>query len=388
MIEPLRGWWYAGRAAVAPVRDALSEALKARLYEDPYQALHIAFPQDISRSREKWQEWVRLRVVVQEPVPSFYAYSQTFHKVGEVRGPFVRVGLIGLLPVEASVCPHEKTLEERESEIVEALRFLRVQATPVHMLAEADWGEVYPILREALVCPRLSVSSWDGVMHRIAPVQHRHTIQRLQQAFQTARFYIADGHHRWRGVRRAGLPYLLVFITDKADPTLSVPSAHRLLWSEGGVLERCEAYFDIQAAGNRVPLWREVVGLRHAVGVAAPNSRSWTLRLRPAYWELLNQKPLISWIHEWILDPLLEQGGKLEFGRDWGDLMRRARTEGAWLFAMSPIEISEVFRAADRQEPLPPKATYFSPKVLSGLIFYEEGLQNEQQNSRGDKSGT
>jgi len=372
MIEPFRGWWYAGRAALAPVRDALSQELRERLYADPNQAIHVAFPRDIYQAREKWQEWVRTRVVVREPVAGFYAYSQTFHRAGQDRGPFTRMGLIGLLPVEVPVQPHEKTLDARESEIVAALRALGVQATPVHILAEADWEAVYPVLREALVCPRLSAPGWDGVMHRLAPVQHRGMTEKLRDCFRDSRFYIADGHHRWRAVHQAGLSHLLVFITDKADPTLWVPSAHRLLWSEEGVLEMCRTYFDIQAAGNRVPLWQEVMGLRHTVGVVALDGRPWTLRLKPVYWEFLERRPLISWLHEWILDPLVMKGGRLEFGRDWGDFMHRARMESAWLFAMPPIGIAEVFRAADRHEPLPPKATYFFPKVLSGLIFYDE----------------
>ena len=51
--------------------------------------------------------------------------------------------------------------------------------------------------------------------------------------------------------------------------------------------------------------------------------------------------------------------------------MQQARSQGAWLFAMPPLRVGEVFRAAERGEPLPPKATYFFPKVLSGLVFYE-----------------
>ncbi len=373
MIEPFRGWWYAGRAAVAPVRDALSEERRALLYEDPRQALHIAYPRDIDEAKQRWQDWVSRRVVVQEPVPAFYAYSQTFHMVGPQRGPFTRTGIIGLLPMEVPVRPHEKTLEERLSQIGVALRFLRVQATPVHLLAEADWAAVYPILREALACSRLSVAGWDGVMHRVAPIQNFHTINTLRQKFYGATLYIADGHHRFEATRQEGWSYLLAFITDKADSTLSVPSAHRLLWTERDVIAQARPYFDIRSAGSRVPLWQEVLGLRHAMGVVDPEKRAWTLRLRPGYWELLARRPLISWFHEWVIDPLVEQGGQVEFSRDWAGLIRRAQAEGAWLLAMPPLDIDEVFRAADRGEPLPPKATYFFPKVLSGLVFYEEG---------------
>jgi len=72
-----------------------------------------------------------------------------------------------------------------------------------------------------------------------------------------------------------------------------------------------------------------------------------------------------------VIDPLVEEGGRLAFGREWGLLMQQARSQGAWLFAMPPLRLGEIFRAAERGEPLPPKATYFFPKVLSGLVFYE-----------------
>jgi len=372
MIEPFWGWWYAGRAIVAPVRDALSPESLSGLYEDPYQAIHIAFPRDLREAQDRWNTWKSQGVVIREPLPALYAYSQTFHVTGQARGPFTRVGIIGRLPVGVSVIPHEKTLPDREAGIVEVLRVLRVQATPVHLLAEAAWESVRAVLQDVLLCPRVSVAGWEGVMHRVAPIQHAGLIARLGEVFAEARFYIADGHHRWRAVQRAGLSHLLVFLTDKADPTLWVPSAHRLLWTEADVLSVCEQYFDVRRAGARVPLWQEVMGLRHAVGLVGPGAEAWTLRLRPSYWGHLEERPLISWLHAWVIDPLVEKGGRLEFGREWGILVQRARSEGAWLFAMPPLGLEEIFRVAERGEPLPPKATYFFPKVLSGLVFYEE----------------
>jgi hypothetical protein len=353
------------------VRDALSpEGLNA-LYEDPHQALHIAFPRDLRDARDRWRTWKSQGIIAPEPLPALYAYSQTFHVAGQERGPFTRVGIIGCLPVELPVIPHEKTLPDREAGIAEALGVLRVQATPVHLLAEAEWEAVREVLQNVLLCPRVSVAGWEGVMHRVVPIQHAGLIGRLREAFAGAKYYIADGHHRWRAVQQAGLSHLLVFVTDKADPTLWVPSAHRLLWSVADVLAVCEQYFDVRRAGARLPLWQEVMGLRHAVGLVGPSGEAWTLRLRPAYWGLLEERPLISWLHGWVIDPLVEEGGRLAFGREWGLLMQQARSQGAWLFAMPPLRLGEIFRAAERGEPLPPKATYFFPKVLSGLVFYE-----------------
>jgi hypothetical protein len=276
------------------------------------------------------------------------------------------------LPLGTTIYPHEKTLSDRQSAILRAFETLPVQATPVHLLAEGNWESMQVIIRSYLLCPRFSVAAQDGVMHRLSPIQHQAHIQALQSGLAEAKYYIADGHHRWKSAQEAGFSYLLVFVTNREDPSLWIPSAYRLLESDAPILAQAERYFELRLSGARVPLWREVGGLRHALGLVDSEGVPWLLRLRPTYWSLLEKASLISYVHDWLIQPALEAGGGIEFSRDWAASLAKVRTQKAWLFVNPPLALSDVLRAAETQTPLPPKATYFFPKVLSGLVFYEE----------------
>lgn len=367
MIYPFQGWTYTRQALVAPVRDALSETKLKRLYEEPYQAIHIALPQDPRELPKRWAKWVAARVIALEPLPAFYAYAQTFHPYGAQGGPYTRLGLLALVSASTSIIkPHERTLSERAAGIIQALRALPVQSTPVHLLAKADWVSLQSLLTSYLTCPRFSIASEEGVMHRLTPIQNREHLELIQAAFLESSYYIADGHHRYEAVKAVGLPYLFCFVSDVQDPSLWIPSAHRLVETEEDLLTRLETWFDKHLAASRVPLWQEILGLRHAIGLLSPDGKAWTLRLRPQFWGHLAEAPLITWLHRWLLDPLLERQIPIDFARDLG----RFQGKRGWVFVLPPIALSAILASADQGHPLPPKATYFFPKVLSGLVFY------------------
>ncbi len=367
MIYPLKGWTYTKQALVAPVRDAISDTKLRRLYENPYQAMHIAFPEEPTQLPARWSTWVAERVIELESLPAFYAYAQTFHTYAAQGGPYTRMGLLALVPTRLpTIRPHERTLTERQIGIVQALQALPIQSTPIHLLAKAEWALIQPLLAGYLSCPRFSLASEDGVMHRLAPIQHRGHLDQIQAAFSASTYYIADGHHRYEAAKAVGLPYLLCFISDVHDPSLWIPSAHRLLETQEDVQGLLDTWFDKQPAANRVPLWQEILGLRHAIGLVSPKGKAWTLRLKPEFWVNLAEAPLISWLHRWVLDPLVEQGAHLDFARD----LVRFKGKTGWIFVLPPIALSAILAAADKQQALPPKATYFFPKVLSGLVFY------------------
>lgn len=366
MIVPFEGWVYRELPRVAPVVDALSVEELATLRQDPWQAIHVALPENPNEVSHRWEGWKEAHVVRREPLPTLYAYSQTFYRYGSHQA-FQRVGVVGLLPVEAELLPHEKTLPERVEGIKAILRKVPLQSTPVHVLAEGGWVEVLPLLQMYLRCPLFSVGAKDGVMHRWSPIHHReHQIQ--LQAKLRGRMLIADGHHRWQAVREEGLRFLLVYLTPMRDESLYIVPAHRLLVGDFS-LEEAERYFEVRLSAKRVPLWRELEGLRYGIGLVSPEGRTYTARLRPSLWPLLGERPLIAWLQEWFWG----REAKMEFLREPARLLQLVVEKRGWGFVLPPVRIEEVEKAAVEGKPLPPKATYFFPKVLSGIAFYEEG---------------
>ncbi|MCS7153354.1 MAG: DUF1015 domain-containing protein [Bacteroidia bacterium] len=370
MIEPFEGWVYRGEARVAPVRDALSPSKVEMLRSDPYQALHIAFPQDPTHLPEIWERWIAERVLRREPLPAVYAYSQTFYRYGQKSSSSRRIGVVGLLSASVSLLPHESVLSERLRGIVEALSALSVQATPIHVLAGGEWERIIPLLESYLVCPQFVFGGADGVMHRWTPIHHQGHQRLLREALAQGPFYIADGHHRWKAVQIAGLRYFLVYLTPLRDDTLVIVPTHRLLRSRASLFSILEKYFLLRSSAARIPLWQEIQGLRHAVGIVSPEGQVFVARLRPEYWGALENRPLVALLHEWVLDRV---EGEVLFSREAASLIQAALQGEGWAFILPELSFRYVEKAVQEGFVLPPKATYFFPKVLSGMCYYYEG---------------
>ncbi|GIV23153.1 MAG: DUF1015 domain-containing protein [Bacteroidia bacterium] len=371
MIQPFRAWVYRTQPRVAPVIDALSPTELQALRADPFQAIHIAFPTHPSDLPHLWQKWLQESVLTPEPLPVMYAYSQTFYRYGERAIPHQRIGIIAALPTATTLLPHEAVLPERILGLQTALAALPVQTTPIHVLAAGAWENLRPLLQAYLSCPRFSAASSDGVMHRWSPIHHRGHQEHIAQSLPQGPFFIADGHHRWQAILRQQLPYFLAYITPTDDPSLYIAPTHRFLpHPHIDLAKRMEKHFSLHPTAARVPLWAEVQGLKHAIGIVAPGGKAWTARLRPPYWSYLQERPLVAWVHEWVL-----QGLPVQFSREPAPLVEAAHRGEGWACLLPPLDIAYVWQAAQQGNPLPAKATYFFPKVLSGLCFaYEDSV--------------
>ncbi|MCS7188894.1 MAG: DUF1015 domain-containing protein, partial [Bacteroidia bacterium] len=82
-LKAFYGWVYREEPRVAPVVDAILPSQVEKLRLDPYQAIHLSLPERNECLPQLWEDWIKRRVVVSEPLPTLYAYSQTFYQYGE-----------------------------------------------------------------------------------------------------------------------------------------------------------------------------------------------------------------------------------------------------------------------------------------------------------------
>jgi uncharacterized protein (DUF1015 family) len=325
-----------------------------------------------------------------DPEESFYVYRLE-------AAPFQQIGLVFSASMEAyqsgRIKRHEHTRPDKELDRTRHIEALGAQTGPA-MLAYPHAPEVDHILAEATLSePDTIATADDGVRHTIWTLSQRHLIDQLTKAFEALpALYIADGHHRIAAAER-------VVMNRRASPTskdaaaagdgfLAVAFAHhsmRILdynrvvtdlgnLSEREFLDSVRRSFDVSEARGPVrPQARGEFGL-HLPG------RWFQLRVHQA--SLPANDPAarldVRVLSDRLLGPILsitdiQRDPRIEFvggARGLHELERRVATGMAAAFALYPTEMADLMAVADGGSIMPPKSTWFEPKLADGLVSY------------------
>lgn len=328
-------------------------------------------------------------VLVRDATPCYYAYRMT-------QGAHSRTGLVGVgsLAHYATnrIRRHELTTPEKEDDRVRQIDSLNAQTGPV-MSAYPEAPEVDPIL-DAVACnrPDADATDADDVRHSLWVIRDPATVAHLSRAFNAMRcLYIADGHHRSAAAARVALArrkqwsgangshdYFLNVIFPVRE--MRILGYNRLLADLGGLtpesfIERVRERFTVETT-------------RVLTEPSAPREFSlytggaaYRLRLRdelnPADDALSRLDVRI--LSDFLLEPVL---GIKDNGRDHrivyvggsrgtDELVHRVRGgEMAAAVALYPTQMSDVMAVADAGGIMPPKSTWFAPKLVDGLISH------------------
>ena len=406
---------------VCPPYDVLSPD-EAREYAaaSPYNAIHVHMPGQAqaqagaaddryARAAETFARWQREGALVREQQPSLYTLEQRF------RGPDgverTRRGFIARLRLEdlagGVVLPHERTNSGPKHDRMALLRSTRANMSQIFLLYPDEQNAVWRALGEAeRPLPPVTVRDHDGVVHTLQPAAGPRAAEAA--ALLAGRpVTIADGHHRYETAlayrdeqRAAGshaADWAMAYFCGMDDPGLAIFPAHRLLRGIdvpplGEVRARLAERFDVVAElsggfsdpaplldllGAQAPaavfglaLPRDGVVLVVRVRDAEAGGRLAARGLAPAVAAL----PVTILHHLLLPDVFGVQPGASEGLIDYfhrpaeafASLRAGAHVLGAFLNAPS---IADVRRVTDAGEVMPQKATYFFPKLLTGLVF-------------------
>jgi uncharacterized protein (DUF1015 family) len=250
----------------------------------------------------------------------------------------------------------------------------------------------------------------DGVAYRLWPIIDEERIQRIADLLRHEVMFIADGHHRYETALRyrdlhrpKGLPhgsapedFLLVFCLSVRNPGLKILPTHRLVKAEGvldpaALRTSLAQRFNVQQRAVRGPeglseALRSIAGESDWIGcytqpeqllILSPKSADALDDLLPARSPDWRRLP-VAQLHYGVLQPLLgiaaEGGGpqpRLAFSQDieamYWHVAGRRFDAAFFLPSVQPTTIERIARAGER---MPPKSTFFYPKLLSGLAFY------------------
>jgi uncharacterized protein (DUF1015 family) len=417
--------------------DKISPALQEKYYAaDPHNLITVekgrTFSDDTpqsnvyTRAAAALEDWIRNHVVVQDPDPAFYAYTQEYSVPGR-NEQRTRRGFIGAGKLEeysaGVVFRHEQTLSGPKADRLELLRQTRTHTGQLFMLYSDEQRRVDTILAEAesLAPPATEMRDEYGVVHRLWVIAEPERVAAIEKAMAAQKLVIADGHHRYetalnyRNERRAHTPdtspnasyerAMMTFVNTHSEGLTILPThrvaAHLDDFSWTSVRRYLEPWFAAEAfpfandaaqPEARAKFLARLVEARksRAIGVypsADPQKRAFyvlTLRSGADLGLLLPSTPPLQreldvvLLHEGILEPALgitpqavTSEKNLSYEREATaalDAVDRGAAQIAFL--LNACDVQQVMHIATSGEVLPQKSTDFYPKLLSGITLY------------------
>jgi uncharacterized protein (DUF1015 family) len=410
-VEPLRALHYdlakvgSLAAVTAPPYDVIDEEQRTELARrSPHNVVELDLPRNHSggdpyeRAARLLDDWTLEGVLTRDAKPAIWALEQDYQAPDGRR--LTRRGFLArvrLAPYGEGVRPHERTQPGPKEDRLRLTRATRHNLSPVFSLHSGDaWRHIGPALED----PWDEVIDADGTTHRVWRVGDPDVHRALSEELAGVELLIADGHHRYetslayqREVGGGGdADYVLMALVSLKDPGLTVFATHRLLKRLGpeqqeGIREAARAGFELEEVGEE----RLVPGPDDppvSFGyMDADHLKPWRLRLNSAgaaaLDEVLSERSdAYRRLDAAVLEELLlkralglspeEIAAKNGLGytpsaeQAVGEL-RAGRYDAAFFLRPTPVEHVRAVAAAG--ETMPPKSTYFFPKLLTGIVF-------------------
>jgi uncharacterized protein (DUF1015 family) len=391
---------------IAPPYDVIDPEQRRRLVaRSPFNVVEIDLPEGpggadpYEHAAETLEEWTLESILGADRESALWALEQEYTGPdGERRR---RRGILCRVRVTeygaGQIRPHERTHPGPTEDRLRLTRATRHNLSPIFSLYEgAAWRDLEPAT--AAQEPWAVAEDEDGTVNRVWRVADPSVADRVAGELADAELLIADGHHRYETARSYAEEvggegphrYTLMSLTSLADPGLTVFGYHRILidLADPGRQDRLVAaaheHFDVE----EVPLERLDPAGEEGIGVFgfadAGLERGWRLRLRDeaaVAAALPDRSVAYRELDAAILEALLLRGalgmtdddieGKrgIAYTASAAGAIEALRSGAHAAFLMRPTPVEQVRAVAAAGETMPPKSTYFFPKLPTGIVF-------------------
>jgi uncharacterized protein (DUF1015 family) len=391
---------------VAPPYDVIDARERAALARrSPYNVVHIDLPEGngdpYAHAAELLQTWIREGAVVRDGEASLWPLEQDY--TGPDGRARTRRGFLARVRIEdygpGRIRPHERTHPGPKEDRLRLTRATKANLSPIFSLFSDLSGAAWDALAPGTVEPPWGENiDDDGTVNRLWRVTDPASIEAVRRATADAELLIADGHHRYETARvyadeigdEGPHRYVLMCLVALEDPGLTVFPTHRLV--RGLTPDQHETLatairrdFEIEELADSADLTPQP-GDRVRIGyIDAHLRRPFVLTLKDAAIAeaaLPHYAPPYRLLDTAVLEALILTGALgmtdesidhlegLGYARDHDQALELVET-GAYdaAFFMAPTPIERVREVASAGESMPPKSTYFYPKVPTGLLF-------------------
>ena len=392
------------RIAALPYDVYNRKEAKEAAAKEPLSFLNIdraetQFPDDVDtyadcvyeKAHDMLREEITQGYYMQDDTNSYYVYQLVMNGRGQT-------GIVACASIDdyenQIIKKHENTRADKEADRIRHVDTVNAQTGPIFLAYRAQ-ENINRIVADAVKQePEFDFVSEDGIGHKGWRISDKDEVDKLEQAFkEVPAIYIADGHHRAASAVKVGLKrrkehpdykgdeefnyFLSVLFPDEQ---LMIMDYNRVVkdlngLSEEAFLEQLKKVYTVEMIGAQAkhPEKKGIVTMFLA-------DTWYQLTAKP---EILSEDPVdgldVSLLQTYVLSPILGIGDpktdkRIDFVggiRGLKELERRAREDMKVAFAMYPTSIGELFAVADAKLLMPPKSTWFEPKLRSGLFIHD-----------------
>lgn len=371
----------------SPPYDVLSESDRSALAnQHPNNIVHIDMPVSSTGNAYEFaastmNKWIDSAVLVRDASPSFTIYRMKFvDSTGKQRNV---VGVIGALEVvdegAGGVLPHERTTPKAKTDRLELTRATDANLSPVWGLSLANG------LSQLLAEPAElmgSVTDNNGVEHSVERVTDKSRITAISSAISSQPVVIADGHHRYAisrtfrdetrsrtGSNDTAAELTMTYVNELIDEQLSVAAIHRLY--EGITYnELASALSPFFTISDAHPVDETTLSEMNERGALCLVSKSGAAHwLTPIATKFEGVRNLDSMFLEHALQHVKHE---VRYQHGVHEVQHELSTSQATAaILIRPVSVAEIQRTAYEGLLMPPKSTFFTPKLRTGFVIRE-----------------
>ena len=394
----------AGDVASKPYDVLSSDEARQEAQGNPLSFLHVGKPEiDLDpaidhydprvyeKGKENLQKLIDQKVLIEDPAPYLYVYAQTM----EGRTQY---GIVGCASVEEylndTIKKHELTRKDKEEDRCNHVRVTNSHSGPI-FLTYPDQAPIDAIVAKVTSRPPENdhVAN-DGIRHQSWVIKDPSTIQRLQELFGGIRnLYVADGHHRSAAAAIVGRERKLANPNHRGDEEYNFFLVVCFPASQLKILDYNRVVKDLNGLTNEQFLEKvkKTFSVAHIQGRPRLTKKGeFGLYLNSEWYQLsapdsllIKSDPVerldVTILQQHLLDPILgikdqRVDKRIDFVggiRGLGELEKRVDSgEMKLAISLFPTSIHELIAIADSGKIMPPKSTWFEPKLRDGLFVH------------------
>jgi len=401
VIRPFKGILYnpekaCGDDVMCPPYDIISDEIQEFLYnKSPYNIIRIDHGKHSSEidkyvlAKEYLNKWIEEGVLLQEKEPCFYGYEVQYLYKNKNR---ILKGIIGTVRLEElgkGIYPHEQTYSKPKTDRLNLMKACMANTSLIFSLYRSKERTTSQIV-ENLKNPYIQARDLNGNIHKLYKITQPSQINLIIEEFKHKPIFIADGHHRYEvalefkkqmnkvypGHKEAAWNYVLMFLTNIEDNGYLILPTHRLLSTPLSVKE----LLGKQNKLFHLSEFSKDNDIQEAIEKAGPKNIGTYLKEDNKFYILTYNGPDLDYLpeplrsidinilEEVILKLFPQKEVCYEINIEKAIQMAKENKCDA-IFILRATKVEEIERVALAGLRMPPKSTYFYPKLLTGMVI-------------------